>query len=77
MKVELEPCPCDGCCEFNCCDELDFFMHKAFYDYYNTQYDSFMAFYNDWYDEFYRWWTSPVTEVDEEPWERKNWKNFF
>ena len=60
LVPELEPCPCEGCCDFNCCDELDFFMHKAYYDYYNTQFGTFMEFYNQWYDEFYRWWTSPV-----------------
>ena len=27
---DLPPCPCEGCCDFNCCDELDYFMHRAF-----------------------------------------------
>ena len=60
-KVELLPCPCEGCCDFNCCDELDFFMHRAFYDYYNQEYPNFMAFYKEWYTEFYSWWHSPNT----------------
>ena len=74
LKVELEPCPCEGCCEFNCCDELDFFMHKAFYDYYNEHFTTFLEFYEAWYAEFYAWWTSPVVEA--EPWKRKNWEIF-
>ena len=32
--TEYEPCPCEGCCDFNCCDELDYFLHRAFYEYY-------------------------------------------
>ena len=27
-------CPCLGCCDFNCCDELDYFMHQAFNEVY-------------------------------------------
>lgn len=35
----IPQCPCEGCCDFNCCDELDYFMHKAFEEYYSQDYD--------------------------------------
>ena len=48
--TEYEPCPCEGCCDFNCCDELDYFLHKAFYEYYQGPYaGNFNAFYDDMY----------------------------
>ena len=49
----LSPCPCEGCCDFNCCDEVDYFMHKAFFEYYHDSYANFTAFYDDFYGEFY------------------------
>jgi len=55
-------CPCEGCCDFNCCDELDYFMHVAYAEAYSNSpsgvhhYGSYEAFFNDWYEEFYTWW---------------------
>ena len=51
-----EPCPCPGCCDYNCCDELDYFLHKAYEQMYHEQYTSFDSFYQDWYNDFYNWW---------------------
>ena len=51
-----EDCPCEGCCDYNCCDELDFFLHKAYEEMYSSEYGSFLEFYNNWYHEFYSWW---------------------
>ena len=50
------PCPCEGCCDYNCCDELDYFLHKAFEEMYVDQYSNFDSFYADWYADFYTWW---------------------
>lgn len=61
--TEYEPCPCEGCCDFNCCDELDFFMHKAFIEHYHSEYhEDFLEFYDAWYRSFYAWWHAPSTE---------------
>jgi hypothetical protein len=49
-------CPCEGCCDYNCCDELDYFLHKAYEEMYSLEYTSFDDFYNDWYADFYKWW---------------------
>lgn len=56
-------CPCEGCCDFNCCDELDYFMHVAYAEAYSNgvhgdiqPYGSYEEFFNDWYGEFYAWW---------------------
>jgi hypothetical protein len=59
-KTCIPPCPCEGCCDFNCCDELDFFLHKAFDDHYHTHYAKFDAFYADWYHDFYHWWVGGI-----------------
>jgi len=53
-----KPCPCEGCCDYNCCDELDYFLHKAFEEMYSDQYGNFDSFYADWYADFYTWWYS-------------------
>jgi hypothetical protein len=50
------PCPCEGCCDYNCCDELDYFLHKAFEEMYVDQYSDFESFYAEWYADFYTWW---------------------
>jgi hypothetical protein len=56
-KCDTPDCPCEGCCDFNCCDELDYFMHKAFEEFYSDQYfGSFEAYYSDWYSDFAAWW---------------------
>ena len=53
---QIQQCPCDGCCDFNCCDELDYFMKRAYYDVYNDTYGTFEAFYDSWYEDFYDWY---------------------
>jgi len=71
--IQTPLCPCDGCCDFNCCDELDYFMHKAWYEHYSTtdDYTDFMDFYDAWFAEFYSWWHSAPegyeVPVEEEP----------
>lgn len=50
------PCPCEGCCDYDCCDELDFFLHKAYAEMYAGEYSTFEDFYNDWFQDFYKWW---------------------
>ena len=64
----IDKCPCEGCCDFNCCDELDFFMHRAYHDYYSKEYGAFEDYYEQWYQDFYHWWKSPTHdyETDEE-----------
>jgi len=52
----VQKCPCEGCCDYNCCDELDYFLHKAFEEMYSDQYTSFETFYDDWFADFYSWW---------------------
>ena len=59
----IASCPCEGCCDFNCCDELDYFMHVAYAQAYSnsasgvtTHYGTYEAFFDDWYSEFYAWW---------------------
>jgi len=52
-----EKCPCEGCCDYNCCDELDYFLHKAFEEMYSDSYSGdFDSFYADWFGDFYTWW---------------------
>ena len=52
-----EKCPCEGCCDYNCCDELDYFLHKAFEEMYSDSYgNDFDSFYADWFGDFYTWW---------------------
>ena len=57
-KKCIDKCACEKCCEFNCCDELDYFMHKAFEEFYVTQYNSFSDYYAEWYNNFYEWWVA-------------------
>jgi hypothetical protein len=58
------PCPCEGCCDFNCCDELDYFMHRAYEEHYQFEDNlgSFEDFYASWYTEFYTWWNTGVEQ---------------
>ena len=57
-----EPCPCEGCCDFNCCDELEYFMHRAYEESYKHMegYSTYMTFYEKWYEDFYLWWLSEI-----------------
>lgn len=56
-NVCVKECPCEGCCDYNCCDELDYFLHKAFEEMYSSDYNGdFKSFYNDWFNDFYSWW---------------------
>jgi len=55
-QCDRSVCPCEGCCDFNCCDELDYFMHVAFQEAYATDasgvgqhFGSYEEFFNAWY----------------------------
>jgi len=56
----IPPCPCEGCCDFNCCDELDYFLHTAYDDHYSQtgEFADFEEFYAHWYTDFYHWWVT-------------------
>lgn len=60
------PCPCTGCCDFNCCDELDYFMHRAYSESYtdDENYINYADFFAEWYDDFYEWWTNQPDDDD-------------
>ena len=61
-NVCIETCPCEGCCDYDCCDQVDYFMHRAYAEVYQYEadYPSYTAFYNDWYNDFYNWWDSGI-----------------
>jgi hypothetical protein len=66
---EPKECPCVGCCDFNCCDELDYFMHVAFNEAYSKSatgvvtYPEYKDFFNAWYKDFYHWWNPEDKQV--------------
>ena len=45
-------CPCEGCCDFNCCDELDYFMHVAFKEAYSDSATGIGKHYGSYEDFF-------------------------
>lgn len=54
--VKQKECGCTECCDFNCCDELDYFLHRTYETQFKDQYDSFEQYYEDWFEEFHHWW---------------------
>ena len=47
-SCDVNVCPCEGCCDFNCCDEVDYFMHRMWYETYSLSghYADYEDFYN-------------------------------
>ena len=67
VETTDEPeCECEGCCDFDCCDELDYFLHKAYHEMYSNEYNSYEEYYDDWYDEFKAWWYGEGSEAEVE-----------
>ena len=57
-KTCIQKCPCEGCCGFNCCDQVDFFMHRAYEEIYHQKYATYAAFYLEWQSAFEEWWST-------------------